>query len=213
MKGLFITFEGIDGTGKSTQAARLRERLEAAGWHVVHTREPGGTALGRVIRQQFLEASGAGMGVMTELLLLAADRAHHVDTVIRPALERGEAVVCERYTDSTEAYQGYGGGVPVEAVRRVNELATCGLAPHLTFLLDLDPAQAMRRWNRALDRVESRGETFYRRVREGYLRIAQACPERVRVIDASLPPEEVEAQILQHLAQEGVALEGGALSR
>ena len=103
--------------------------------------------------------------------------------------------------------------VPVEAVRRVNELATCGLAPHLTFLLDLDPAQAMRRWNRALDRVESRGETFYRRVREGYLRIAQACPERVRVIDASLPPEEVEAQILQHLAQEGVALEGGALSR
>ena len=213
MKGFFITFEGIDGTGKSTQAARIKERLEAAGWRVVHTREPGGTALGRVIREQFLASGTVEIDPLTELLLMAADRAHHVATVIRPALERGEAVVCERYADSTEAYQGYGGGVPLEAVRRVNELATGGLAPHLTFLLDLDPAQAMRRWSRGPDRVESRGEAFYRRVREGYLRIAAEFPGRVRVIDASLPPEEVEARIVEHLAQAGVALEGGAVSR
>lgn len=213
MKGLFITLEGIDGSGKSTQAARLKERLEAAGWRVVHTREPGGTALGRVIREQFLASGAAEIDPITELLLMAADRAHHVETVIRPALERGEAVVCERYTDSTEAYQGYGGGVPLDAVRRVNELATGGLAPHLTFLLDLEPAQAVRRWSRGPDRVESRGEAFYRRVREGYLRIAEACPGRVRVIDASLPPGDVEARIVGHLAEAGAAREGGAVSR
>lgn len=213
MKGLFITLEGIDGTGKTTQAARIKDRLEASGLRVTHTREPGGTALGKAIRELFLSPRGAEIDSITELLMMAADRAQHVKEVVLPALERGEAVVCERYTDSTEAYQGYGGGVPLEAIRRVNALATGGLVPTLTFLLDLDPGEARKRWNRGLDRMEARGDAFYRRVREGYLSLARENPERICVIDASLPPERVEELIVERLAGAGVAVKGGAGDR
>lgn len=209
MKGLFITLEGIDGTGKTTQAARIKARFEAAGWRVTHTREPGGTALGRVIREQFLSVEGVEIDPLTELLLMAADRSHHVKEVILPALERGEAVICERYTDSTEAYQGHGGNLPLEVVRQVNALATGGLAPDVTFLLDLDPKAARLRRSGRRDRMEARDGAFHRRVRDGYLHIAGEHPERVRVIDASLPPDTVEKEIVDHLIGMGVPLKKG----
>lgn len=207
--GVFVTLEGGEGTGKTTQLALLARRVEAAGWCVVTTREPGGTALGARVRALLVRVSDDPPGGLAELFLYAADRAHHVETVIRPALEAGRAVLCDRYADATEAYQGYGRGLPLEAVRHVNRLATGGLWPRRAVVLDLPPAEGVRR---ALER-QSRGHgpreerfeaellAFHERVRAGYRALAASSPERVRLVDASGSPEAVAERVWAQVAE------------
>ena len=202
MTGLFITFEGIDGCGKSTQAALLAARLRADGVPFVHTWEPGGSEVGKILREVFLHRAELEFAVQTEVLLMGAGRAEHVARLIRPALERGETVICERYIDSTTAYQGYGsdgGEELLRQIRAVNTFATGGLEPDITFLLDLDPQEAAKRRRGRVDRIESKDLEYHRRVREGYRRIAREHPGRVVLIDASAPADVVHAQILERL--------------
>lgn len=189
-RGVFITLEGIDGSGKSTQAARLVQFLSARGWSVVHTREPGGTPLGTELRalmlgrsrrlqgQENVSSDGGAPVPVAEMLLMAADRAQHVQQVIQPALAAGQLVVCDRYVDSSLAYQAGGLGLAEADVRRVNEVAIGGLWPDLTILLDLDVAHAYDRDGSAPDRIERRGRGFQRRVAETYRRLAERDPER-----------------------------------
>lgn len=213
MKGHLITLEGIDGSGKSTQAQRLVRVFEERGLPVVHTREPGGTELGREIRRLFLHSGGVEIGAVTESLLMAADRSDHVARVIRPALERGVSVISERFADSTEAYQGYGGSVPLEAIRALNAFATGGLEPAVTFLLDLDPDEALRRRSGRSDRMEAKAMAFHQRVRDGYLAIWRRHPERVVRIDASLPAPEVHRAIVEELFERGILPRDGGPER
>jgi dTMP kinase len=193
MKGLFITLEGIDGGGKSTQAARLAQWLEREGRCVVLTREPGGTPVGERLRELVLSPDNH-IVPEAELFLYLADRAVHVAEVIRPALERGCVVICERYTDSTVAYQGYGRGLDRDLLRRLNDMATGGLAPDLTLVLDLPPERARLDASR-LDRLESAGDAFVARVAEGFRALARAEPERVKLVDGTPPIEAVQEQI------------------
>lgn len=195
--GLFITFEGGDGVGKTTQAALLDEWLTAAGRTVVRTREPGGTEVGVLIRDIVLHHRGE-VAPRAEALLYAADRAHHIDTVVRPALARGEVVIQDRYLDSSVAYQGAGRVLGRDEVRELSLWATQGLLPHLTVLLDLDPAAARARLDaddKPFDRLEAEKEAFHTRVREEFLRLADAEPDRFLVLDASLPVAELAAAV------------------
>lgn len=194
-RGFFITFEGPDGCGKSTQARLLVAWLKERGFDAVHTFEPGGTALGRELRRLLLD-DGAPVSPVAEMLLMAADRAQHVEEVIRPALARGAVVVSERFVDSSIVYQGAGLGLPEEAIRQVNAVATGGLAPHLTFLLDLDPAHAFSRDGGAPDRIEGRGLKFQRDVWTAYHRLLEREPHRwVRIPVAGRPVEDVQADV------------------
>lgn len=193
MTGLFISFEGGDGTGKTTQIARLAEHLRAEGAEVVTTREPGGTELGRAIRQALLH--GEDLSPRTEALLYSADRAHHVATVIRPALDRGATVITDRFVDSSVAYQGSARELGIDEIRSLNDWAVGGLVPDLTFLLDLDPAVGAARLNREKDRLESAGDDFHRQVRQTFLEMAEAEPDRFVVIDASRSIDEIAADV------------------
>ncbi|GGH43375.1 dTMP kinase [Microbacterium album] len=200
--GLWITFEGGDGVGKTTQARLLHEWIEAAGRAVVRTREPGGTEVGALIRDIVLHHRGRdGSGHIApraEALLYAADRAHHVASVVRPALERGDVVIQDRYLDSSVAYQGAGRVLDAREVRDLSMWATDGALPHLTVLLDLDPAAARARLDaedKPFDRLESEKDDFHRRVRNAFLALASAEPERFLVLDASLPVDELAADI------------------
>ena len=208
MTGLFISFEGVDGVGKTTQVERLRAYLESCGRTVVTTREPGGTALGRAIRRLLLYGMDAGNGVVdehdgdaadiaprAEALLFAADRAQHVAEVIRPALGRGEAVITDRYLDSSLAYQAGGRELTAAEIRELSMWATDGLLPDRTYLLDMDPALSHARLTHGEDRMESAGDDFQRRTREAFLALAAAEPERFRVIDAAQPIDAVWATI------------------
>jgi len=200
LRGFFVTFEGIDGSGKSTQAAMLADWLRADGVQVVHTREPGGSPLGHVVRHVFLHRPEFELQVETEVLLMGADRAEHVARVIRPALERGQTVLCERYIDSTTAYQGYGSGCGEELlrhIRTINAFATGGLEPDVTFLLDIDPQVAASRRTGAADRVEAKGLAYQRRVREGYLHLARAFPQRIVLLNGAAPPDQLHRQIVE----------------
>jgi dTMP kinase len=204
-KSLFITFEGIDGCGKSTQARLLAEYLEKSGRSVVLTREPGGTPLAEEIRDVILTPGREELAPETEILLYAASRAQHVAQLIRPALAAGKIVVCERFTDSSLAYQGYGLGYDIELVRRVNQAATGDLEPDLTILLETEAAESLQRvTNRAgrngngVDRIEQRGLEFQERVRHGFLELAAAAP-RIKVI-----PTTAKSIALIH--QEALAL-------
>jgi len=200
--GLFITLEGGDGAGKSTQSARLSEWLTAAGRTVVHAREPGGTELGLEIRRLVQHRRGH-VAPRAEALLYAADRAHNVATVVRPALERGEIVIQDRYLDSSVAYQGAGRELPSAEVRELSLWATGGLLPDLTILLDLDPAVGRRRMDaapRVYDRLEEEGGDFPTRVRAEYLRIAAAEAARFLVLDATLPPETLAERIRERVS-------------
>ncbi|MEK7681943.1 MAG: dTMP kinase [Chloroflexota bacterium] len=179
--GLFITFEGGEGSGKTTQARLLARRLRRRGVDVLLTHEPGGTPLGERARRILKGAIPASP--LAELLLFAAARAQLVAGVLRPALEAGTWVVCDRYTDSTAAYQGYGRGLDMEAIRAVNALATGGLRPSLTFLLDVPVEAGLRRKGASDDRFEGEGLAFHRRVRSGYLELARREPGRVVVVD------------------------------
>ena len=200
--GLFITFEGGDGVGKTTQAALLEEWLTDAGRTVVRTREPGGTEVGVLIRDIVLHHRGE-VAARAEALLYAADRAHHVETLVRPALMRGEVVIQDRYLDSSVAYQGAGRVLGRDEVRDLSLWAAERLLPDVTVLLDLDPAAARARLDaddKPFDRLESEKEHFHARVREEFLALAAAEPARFLVLDASLPADELAAAVRQRVA-------------
>ncbi|RDV45433.1 dTMP kinase [Leifsonia sp. ku-ls] len=200
--GLFITLEGGDGVGKSTQAALLEEWLTAQGRTVVRTREPGGTAFGVEVREIVLHHRG-DIAPRAEALLYAADRAHHVATLVRPALERGEVVLQDRYIDSSVAYQGAGRVLDAQQIRDLSLWAAEGLLPDLTILLDLDEDTARARLDTArtrYDRLEAERSDFHARVRSAYLALAAAEPERFLVVDAARPVEEIAADIRERLA-------------
>lgn len=200
-KGLFISFEGIDGVGKSTQLDLLVRHLGELGLTVCRTLEPGGTELGREIRELLLHRKGE-VAPRAEALLFAADRAHHVATVIRPSLERGEVVVTDRYLDSSVAYQGSGRELGFDQVRDLSLFAVDGLLPHLTVLLDLDAEKAAaRRSNTGAepDRLERAKDGFFEAVRESYLAMAAAEPARWLVLDAEQDVESMQQQIRQRV--------------
>lgn len=200
-RGLFLTLEGIDGCGKTTQAARLAEALESAGCDVVRLREPGGTAISEKIRGLLLDPANAEMCPECELLLYEASRAQLVRQVISPALEHGAIVVCDRFFDSTLAYQEAARGLSSKSVRAANCLGSCGVTPDCTVVLDLDPALALSRATAGgADRLEAEGMAFQARVRDGYLRLVGEEPDRVRLVDASGTPDEVYAALLGALA-------------
>jgi dTMP kinase len=182
--GLFVAFEGVEGSGKSTQSRALKRRLAGAGYSVTLAHEPGGTPAGELIRR--LLKRGPDIPPIAELLLFSASRAALVESAIRPALHRGEVVICDRYIYSTLAYQGYGRGLPLDTVRRLNEVATGGLIPHLVVLLDLPPEAGLaRKSSGPADRFEQERQEFHERVRQGYLRLAKDEPARWLVLDAS----------------------------
>lgn len=199
-KGLFITLEGVDGCGKSTQADLLVEELEASGREVVRLRDPGGTRLSEKIRLLVLDPGNAEMCDECELLLYEAARAQLVREVIIPALERGTTVVCDRFYDSTLAYQAYARGLSFELVTAANVLGSCGVKPDVTLVFDLSPQEALRRaTTERTDRLEGEGTSFQERVRDGYLRLSQQEPERIHVIDAVGSVEIVRARMLAAL--------------
>ena len=195
--GLFLTFEGGDGSGKSTQSALLESWLVEQGRTVVSTREPGGTEVGDEIREIVLHRRGH-IVPRAEALLYAADRAHHVATLVRPALERGDIVLQDRYLDSSVAYQGVGRELEADEIRKLSLWATEGLLPDITVLLDLDVAIGRDRLDESrtrYDRLESEAAEFHARVRDAYLALAAAEPERFLVLDATLPVDELAARI------------------
>ena len=202
--GLFIAFEGGDGAGKSTQAARLAGSLESRGLTVLRTREPGGTPIGEKLRSLVLDHGHGHIDAHTEALIFAASRAAHASQVIRPALARGEVVLTDRYIDSSVAYQGAGRGLGTDAVRGVNEWATSGLQPDLTVLLDVHPAEGRSRrtaGDAAEDRLESEADEFHARIRQAFLDLAGARPESYLVLAAGLPVEEIAELILERVEQ------------
>lgn len=198
LPGVFVSFEGGDGVGKSTQVALLGHHLAALGREVVVTREPGGTPLGLELRRAVLH--GEHLDPRTEALLYAADRAHHVASLLRPALVRGAVVLTDRYLDSSVAYQGTGRGLGADEVEDLSLWAVQGLLPHVTVLLDLDPAVGLARLTGDPDRLESAGDEFHRRTRAAFLARAAADPDRWLVIDASRPAEDVAALVRARLA-------------
>ena len=192
--GIFITFEGVEGSGKTTQVQRFAEFL---GQNVVITREPGGTPIAERIRDIFLTAED--ITPMTELLLIAAARAQHVDERIRPALAAKQIVICDRFIDASVAYQGYRGGIDLNLIHQLNRIATGGLTPDLTFVLDLPPEIGLQRQQqdgRHRDRLEREALESHRKVRAGYLFAAKTDPDRVKLIDATQPPDTVHAALL-----------------
>lgn len=199
----FLTLEGPDGSGKSTQARLLADHLREKGHHVLLTREPGGTPIGDQIRKVLMDLGNKGMTPAAEFLLFSASRAQIVRQVIRPHLDAGGTVVCDRFADSSLAYQGYGHRLPLAAVRAVNSLATGDLIPDLTFLLDIPPEEGLRRrrehgvWNR----LDDYDLEFHRRVRDGYLELAKAEPTRWIVVDATKEEGEVWRQVERGLGR------------
>jgi len=200
--GYFVAFEGGDGSGKSTQVQRLSQWLTKRGHEVVTTREPGGTLLGIRLRSALLDVDAIGISPRTEALLYAADRAEHVQNVIRPALRRGAVVVTDRYWDSSIAYQGAGRALGTADVERLSRWATRGLRPHLTVLLDVDYATATARRGGPADRIESEPAAFHERVRRGFLALAARDPKRYLVLDATLSPTAISAAIVARLRDE-----------
>ena len=200
---MFITLEGPDGGGKTTQASLLAEFLSRRGCDVIATREPGGTAIGDQVRQILSSLENTAMHPRTEILLFQASRAQHVEQVIRPHLAKGGIVVCDRYADSTLAYQGYGHQVDLERLRLIVDFATGGLKPDLTLLLDIDVEEGLRRrtnsgeWNR----LDAYALAFHRRVRQGYFELARQEPERWVTVDAGRPEELVQEQLREVVMQ------------
>lgn len=198
MRGIFISFEGIEGTGKSTQSALLAEYLRTKGFSAVNTAEPGGTRISLRIRELLLSPSSTDMDPLTELLLYNAARVQHIKEIIMPALLRGEVVITDRFSDSTMAYQGYGRGIDLKLVDSLDLVATNRLRPHLTVLLDLDVKTGLRR-NRAIkksDRLELEDVAFHERVRKGFISIAAKEPDRIKLIDCSGDIESVHREVI-----------------
>lgn len=208
---LFITFEGIEGSGKSTQIRLLNDFLKLRGHDTVLTREPGGTPIGNDIRKILLHPDNKGMSFLAELFMYAAGRAQHMDQVITPALSKGKSVLCDRFSDATIAYQGYGRGFPIEMIRQVNTLTIGELKPTLTFLLDCDASEGLKRARdrNAIQTAKCRGEnedrfeneavTFHKKVRDGYLEIARQEPQRVVIINAAREVDVVHQEIVKQV--------------
>ncbi len=203
--GSFVAFEGGDGAGKSTQVRLLAAALRRAGYDVLETRQPGGTALGSALRDLVLH--GDHVSPRAEALIYAADKAHHVDTVIGPALAAGRVVLTDRYIDSATAYQGGGRDLGVKEVADLQHWAVDHLVPDLTIVLDVTPAAGRQRRGDVHDRLEAEGDAFHQSVREHFLALAAAAPERYLVVDASGSPEAIHAQVVARLAAAGLALE------
>ncbi len=182
-KGIFITFEGIEGCGKSTQSKLLYEYLKKRGYSCVHTREPGGTKAGERIRDVLLHSKDTHISDITEMLLFEAARSQIVAETIRPALEAKKIVICDRFSDATRSYQGYGGKVALDTIEKVNRIATLGLEPDLTILLDIDTLTGLKRAKaKGPDRMESKEVSYHKRVRAGYLKLAKRFPGRIKII-------------------------------
>jgi dTMP kinase len=216
MPGLFITFEGGEGSGKTTQLKALLAALRGSGLEAVETRDPGGTAAGKQIRELLLDREQVRMEATAELFLYEASRAQLVAEVIRPALAQGRVVLCDRFCDSTVAYQGHGRGLDLTLIAQLNAVATGGLAPDLTFLLDLEPGRGLERASQReqqlrqrQDRMERELLAFHQRVREGYRAIAAAEPRRVVVLDGSRGMTEIEGDIRRRVESALAAVGGG----
>ncbi len=201
---MFITLEGIEGSGKSTQIPGIAGHMEKLGHTCLVTKEPGGTTVGEQIRAILLDPGNTELDAMAELLLYEADRAQHVGSVIRPALETGKTVICDRFADSTIVYQGAARGIAPELIENINRMVFGDLEPDITFLLDLSPALGLSRaWRQIETGLRNRGESrfeqerirFHEKVRQGYLALAQKEPGRIRIIDASAPQKDVQASI------------------
>ncbi len=199
-KGLFITFEGIEGCGKTTQLEKVYEWLQSLNFSVVKTKEPGGTKIGKKIRSLLLNPDSKDMNSLTELFLYSADRAQHIREIITPVLDKDNIVLCDRFSDATKAYQGYARKIDINLIEQLNTLATSGLKPDLTLLFDLDPEtglQRARKRNKTNDKDDMEGRferedlPFHRRVRRAYLKIAENNPERFKVISADNTAEEI----------------------
>ena len=195
-KGLFITFEGADGCGKTTQIKMLQEYLQYRGYEVVLTREPGSMGLGQKIRDLLLNYDGE-VSPVCESFLFLADRAQNVDIIVRRNIEMGRIVISDRHTDSSLAYQGYGRGLDVDRIDMLNNIATSGLKPDLTYVFDIDVETSMQRVGNEKDRMESAGKEFFERVRQGYLKIAQKEPNRVKVINAVDSIDSIHKQVVE----------------
>ena len=193
-KGLFITFEGADGCGKTTQLNLLVEYLKKQGYGVVVTREPGAKGLGEKIREILLNYDGV-VSDRCEAFLFLADRAQNIDVIVNPAVSEGKIVLCDRHIDSTLAYQGYGRGQDIERINNLNNIATNGRKPDLTFVFDIDVETSQKRVGSNKDRMERAGIDFHNRVRNGYLELAKNEPERIRVIDATKSIEDIQFEV------------------
>lgn len=198
-QGLFITFEGPDGCGKTTQMKLLAEYFTKNGKEVVLTREPGGKGLGEKVREILLNYDGE-VSDRCESFLFLADRAQNIDIIVNPAVKAGKIVLCDRHIDSTVAYQGYGRGLDIERINMLNNLATNGKKPDLTFVFDVDVETSMKRVGKEKDRMESAGVEFHNRVRQGYLELAKQEPQRIKVIDATKSIEEIHKKVVSLIA-------------
>lgn len=209
MKGILITFEGIEGSGKSTQIELLSKALEAKGLKIIKTQEPGGTKIGAMIRKILLDPRNKEIDPMTELMLYGASRSQHIKEVVLPALKEGKIVLCDRFSDATVAYQGYGRGLNLEDIMKLDNLLTGGIKPSLTILLDIDPEKGLLRAKKRIEeknslkegRIEQEGFSFHKRVREGYLRLAEEEPDRIKIVRADLPVDEIHNRITEILKE------------
>ncbi len=195
-QGLFITFEGPDGCGKTTQMNLLAQYFEKKGKKVVLTREPGGKGLGEKVREILLNYDGE-VSDRCESFLFLADRAQNIDIIVKPAVKQGEIVLCDRHIDSTVAYQGYGRGLDINEINMLNNLATGGKKPDLTLVFDVDVETSMKRVGKEKDRMESAGIEFHNRVRNGYLELATQEPDRIKVLDATKTIEEIHEKVIE----------------
>jgi len=201
--GIFITFEGTDGSGKTTQIKLVEKHIIEKGYEVVLSREPGGTKVSELIRDLILDPSNTEIVPLTELILYAASRAQHVAQIIKPAVEAGKIVICDRFVDSSYAYQGCGRGVDLKIVADVNRVAIDGMSPDITFFLDIDPEIAIKRRinSTGADRIEQEKMDFHRRVYDGYKKMALLFPDRIKTIDANKSIEEISSQINEYLKE------------
>lgn len=201
-RGVFISLEGIEGCGKSTQARILSDYMSGLGYCVVQTREPGGTPVAEKIREVLLDPTNQGMTSKTELLLYLAARSQHIEQLIIPSLQAGKIVICERFSDSTRAYQGYARGLDMDMIEELILIATCSLEPDLTVVLDMEVKEGLlraERFKNYRDRLESENLDFHNKVRNGYLEIAKKNPNRVKVISAEGSIEDIHLRIRQHV--------------
>lgn len=197
-KGLFITFEGIDGCGKTTQIKLLQEYLENKGYTVILTREPGAKGLGEKLREILLNYDG-DVSSNCESFLFLADRAQHIDTIIKPAIDKGTIVLCDRHIDSTVAYQGYGRELNLEQIKYLNNIATNGVKPDITFILDIDIDTSLERIGKGRDRMENAGRKFFERVRNGYIEISKQEPARVKLLNGKDAIETIQQKITEQI--------------
>lgn len=199
MKGTFITFEGSEGSGKSTQIKLVRAYLKAQKKPILFVREPGGVKISEKIRNILLDVKNVKMSDGCETLLYMAARAQLIEEVIAPALKKGKIVLCDRFLDSTVAYQGYGNGVDVAAIKKIGQFATQGIRPDITFFFDIDAKKGLSRINRKKDRIERRAIMYHSKVRRGYIKIARQEPGRVKLIDGSKSKEEIFGAIVKYI--------------